>query len=165
MVFAQRKIKRFLDNFQDDSLENYFGIVNNKNNKLTFHVFQNEAATENATEKEIILTINVYAAYKCYDILELPIEISRLIASYNNYFINIKIKILFAKDYPFTQPTWILLDVQTNVISPLNLKEYFTYIVYNHNNQYKRYWSPAIDIEKDVLEFIQKINHFNYIFE
>lgn len=160
MTITQRRITRFLDKLQDSSIENYFGIINNKNNTLHF-TFQNEL--ENELENEIILTIHFKADYKCYDILELPIEISRLIASYNDYFINIKIKILFINNYPFIRPIWVLLDVQDNVCSSLNLMEYFTYIVNNHNSQYKRCWTPAIDVEKDVLEFIHKINHFDYI--
>ena len=32
------------------------------------------------------------------------------------------------------------------------------------NNEHISDWSPSIQIEKDILEFIQKINHFEYIF-
>jgi hypothetical protein len=160
MSIVQRRIARFQNTFRDISLENYFGIINDKN-KLVFNILHNEI------EEEIIFTIKFRADYKCYDIVELPIDISRLIASYNEYFINIQIKISFPQDYPFTEPTWILLEVEDNIVSRLNLFEYFTYMVDNHNNQYKRdfNWRPIIEIEKDVLEFIQKINHFDYILE
>ena len=157
MSITKRRIARFLNTFQNISLEKYFGIVNK--NKLVFNIFHHE--------NEILLFIKFRAPYKCYDIVELPIDISRLIASYNEHFINIQIKISFPHDYPFTEPTWILLDVEDNIVSTINLFEYFTYMVDNHNNQYKRdfNWSPIIEVEKDVLEFIQKINHFDYILE
>ena len=99
---------------------------------------------------------------KCYDILELPIEINRLIASYNINYITITIKIILGGNYPFTKPTWVLDNVEQSMMTTINCMEYFTYMVEKHNI-YNENWSPIIEIDKDILEFIQKINHFDYL--
>ena len=74
------------------------------------------------------------------------------------------------------------------------IRDYYQELVNNHNNQYKRspdldtegsepfpfsvndphtksryaeyyYWTPAYTIEKDILNFIMRINHFEYILQ
>jgi hypothetical protein len=46
----------------------------------------------------------------------------------------------------------------------INLYEYYKYIVDSHNEIMKHSWSPAIKIDVDILYFILKINHFEYLF-
>jgi hypothetical protein len=156
-AIIERRILRFITLFQNYSFEEYFGIVNTNETYLKMNLF--------IQENEFIFTINFQKYYKCYDILELPIEISRLIASYNRDIITIKIKILLTDDYPFTRPVWVLDSVEGNINTQLNLTEYYEYIVENHNNMYELDWSPAISIDKDILEFVQKINHFDYVLD
>jgi hypothetical protein len=96
----------------------------------------------------------------------IPNEINEIIASYYNIdIIYLQIKIVLTPMYPFHPPEWLLLAVKNNFHHSMNLHEYYQYIVDNHNQQYTHYWSPASDIEKDVVDFIRKINHFDLLFD
>jgi ubiquitin-protein ligase len=96
----------------------------------------------------------------------LPIEMVQLITAYSNHFIDISLDIVFPRDYPFRPPVWRLKEVKHNIkIGSLDVDEYYENIVKNHNRQHKRSWSPATCIEKDILYFIQRVNHFEYLLE
>jgi len=83
-------------------------------------------------------------------------------------------------------------NVSFSALNNVTIRDYFQELATIHNEQYKRdaecneydkekislmndlhrkrmvdyyYWSPAITIEKDVLSFIKRINHFNYILQ
>jgi hypothetical protein len=47
----------------------------------------------------------------------------------------------------------------------MDLTEYYKEIIQKHNEQYQHYWSPATDIEQDILDFLRKINHFDVLLE
>jgi hypothetical protein len=47
----------------------------------------------------------------------------------------------------------------------LDLFDYYQNIIYNHNLQYFNYWTPVTDIEKDIIDFIRKINHFEILID
>ena len=95
----------------------------------------------------------------------MPINIISIIASYSYSFISIETRIYFPNNYPFDPPIWRLVNVKTNINTSIDLRSYYKYIVNNHNKQYKKYYSPAISIDIDLLDFIQKINHFEYLIE
>jgi len=152
-VFTERRVTEFMNKFQDVSLEKYLGIANN-NYKFNILVSR--------TEEEIELKMIVKKKCKFYNILELPTDVCRLIASYNEGIIKIHIKIIFGYEYPFMKPVWVLDKVEDNINSIINLNEYYAYIVNNHNTHNEK-WSPVISIDKDILEFIQKIYHFEYL--
>ena len=74
--------------------------------------------------------------------------------------------ITYQETYPFSPPVWTLVNIVIKEdIQSIDLKEYYENIVSNHNLQYTVNWTPSIRLEKDVLDFIQKINHFEYIFD
>ena len=151
-----RRINDFQQLCQNHLLEDYYGIKND-NGKLTINpVIVKET-------KKIELNIS-FDKFHYYDIIDLPEEISRVISEYLRRNINIRLEILFPNDYPFKKPIYSFINVEHNIPNPpINLEEYYKYIINNHNEQYSREWSPAINITKDILEFIQKINHFEYI--
>jgi hypothetical protein len=150
--FAQHRYDTFVNNLNNSSIESYFGIINEPNTILNF--------TTKREENEVYFTVSFVKSYNI-DIQNLPKEINDIISSYASEFINIKFKILHYDDYPFHPPEWSLSSVFYNTKLLLNLNDYYNYIVKNHNDKYKNDWSPAINIEKDILEFIQKINHFD----
>jgi hypothetical protein len=96
----------------------------------------------------------------------LPIEIIRQIQEYGNHFIDMEIDIYFPNQYPFIQPLWCLKNIKHNVkVQQLvDINEYYSNIINNHNKQNAASWSPATKIETDIVEFIRKINHFEYLF-
>ena len=155
-ISTQTRYNTFLSHLNNSSIENYFGIINQPNKTLNF--------TIKREENEVYFTIS-FVKYYNIDIKRLPKEINDIISTYASDSINIKLKILHYDDYPFKHPVWSLLDVFYNINLPINLIEYYNYIVKNHNDRYNMDWSPAICIEKDILEFIQKINHFDALIE
>ena len=152
--YFQRKYNDFKEKFNTLTLEDYFGIPKNPNCSLRF-TFSNK-------EDELVFTITCIQQNPCPP-FDLPLDICNVIDSYNKNYLQITISILYTEPYPFHAPKWLLRDVKHNLIIPLNLTNYYTYIVQNHNEQYSYDWSPAISIEKDILNFIQKVMHFEYI--
>ena len=115
---------------------------------------------------KITLHIQFSKNENIYNFNNLPIEIIRQIQEYGNHFIDMKIDIYFSNQYPFVQPLWCLKKIKHNIKleQPLSIKEYYSNIINNHNNQNKKCWSAATKIETDIVEFIRKINHFEYLF-
>jgi hypothetical protein len=135
-------------------LDKYFGLQHNYDK---FDILPTR------TNDKIELLIRVEKKYY-YDFGSLPTDMSRVISEYLSKFIYICVEITFPYDYPFKPPKYALLYTKHNLNVPINLENYYKGIVINHNLQYKRDWSPAIEIVKDILDFIRKINHFEYLF-
>ena len=149
MNYADRRLNKFEQNYHD--LEDYYGISNFK-------------LTHNRTGNKIKLNIYYFKKSRHYEFIELPSEINNIISEYTPVFISINLEIIFPNDYPMRNPIFSFINIENNVSnSPINLEEYYKYIINNHNEQYKKYWSPAISIPVNILDFIQKINHFEYI--
>lgn len=143
------------------SLEKYFGITNE--NGTEFKTKINIQTLDGFNQFELNLDIIIINNYKIYNLNNLPLDINSLIASYYtpNY-IHLKIQITSPEDYPFNPPIWKIMGVKHSL--KMNLYEYYKYIVDSHHKIMKRNWSPAIKIEADILYFITKINHFEYLF-
>ena len=154
--FAQHRYNTFINCLNNSTIEKYFGIINQPNKSLNF--------TLKREENELYFTVSFLKSCNI-DIKEFPKEINDIISSYSSEFIKINLKILHYADYPFHPPEWSLLNILCNIKIPFNLNDYYNYIINNHNEMYKTDWSPAINIEKDILEFIQKINHFDMLIE
>ena len=152
-----KRVKRFEEICHTKLLEDYYGIKNTDTRKLKIKHLRTRP-------NKIYLDI-CFENARYYDFINLPQELSRIISEYVPTVINIRIEIAFPNDYPFRRPIYSLMNVEHNVSnSPVILEEYYKYIVDNHNAQYKHYWSPVIEIQKDILDFIRKINHFEYLF-
>jgi hypothetical protein len=137
-------------------MREYFGISN-----LNIKFELNKKSDEN------ILYFNIFYLNprKNIHFKILPDEINNIINLYLDEFIDIQTQILFTSDYPFYQPIWSLSKLSFNFKTNLLLNDIYKYIIDCHNSQYNHDWSPATDIEKDILDFIRKINIFEYIFD
>ena len=153
-LYFQRKYKTFKENVKTSTLEEYFGIPKNPKCSLQFG-FSN-------IDDEMIFTIACIQQNPCPP-LDLPLDICNVIDTYNKNYLYITISILYHDSYPFRAPKWSLQDVRHNLTIPLDLTNYYTYVIENHNEQYCYEWSAATGIEADILNFIQKISHFEYI--
>jgi len=154
-----KRYSKFIRNLNGDTIENYFGIINKPETNVRISIIRDG--------NDVLLDILFEKTYS-FDIVKLPVVINEIIATYATDIINIKIKINHYDDYPFRTPVWFLTTLFYNINSPLNLPDYYKYIIDNHNNRFNKCnkdWSPAIDVEKDILEFISKINHFDYLLE
>ena len=100
------------------------------------------------------------------NIRELPPEINRMISEYLPSYITLQIRLDYTDNYPFDAPKWSLISCDDRLASSLkNAEEYYRYIIENHNSFYtEERWSPAIDIDRDILMFIVRINHFAHLF-
>jgi hypothetical protein len=103
----------------------------------------------------------------------LPPEIVSHILKYLIHRIEIKTKIVYSLGYPFVPPIWFIQKVRHTF--HIDLLDYYLEKVHQHNTAYLTYlmdgtilsehgdWSPAISVEKDILYFLQKINHFDEV--
>lgn len=149
------RLKRFEHDFKDIELGQYFQLKNIHIDK----VIQNN---------NILLTVHFNKKYKGPFLNILP-ELNNIIFEYLNESIEIKIKIQYSNNYPFTPPIWYIKGVKHNNISTMELLDYYIYKIKNHNELYNAVldgmtqWNPAIGIEKDILLFLERINHFEEI--
>ena len=81
--------------------------------------------------------------------LDLPIELSMKIAGYLYEYTTIDYQIRIPNDYPFKPPEWIMLTIT----APQLYKDALSVL----NYRYYQDWSPAITMEKDVLNMIDCI--------
>ena len=149
MNYADKRLNIFEQKYHN--LEEYYGISNKI--KLKHNRIGNK------------IKLNIYfKKSNRYEFIELPREINNIISEYTPVFISINLEITFPIDYPMNNPIFSFVNIQNNLSNPpINLEEYYKYIITNHNEQYKKYWSPAISIPVHILDFIQKINHFEYL--
>jgi hypothetical protein len=100
------------------------------------------------------------------NIRELPPEINRAIAEYLPSYITLSLRIDYTNTYPFDIPRWSMISADDRLASSLkNAEEYYNYIITTHNTTYHHHnWSPATDIDKDILQFMIRINHFDSLF-
>jgi len=155
-AILEKRHNRFMSALVNSSIEKYFGIISKPNTSLRFTI-------EQINEEYILKTI--FKKKYVFEFEQLPKEINDIIRSYTIESIIIDTKIFYGNNYPFSPPVWSLINVLENINISIDVKKYYNYIVEIHNNHYQHYWSPAIDIEMDILEFIQKINHFDYLLD
>jgi len=101
-----------------------------------------------------------------HNIIELPPEINGLISEYLPSYITLELRMDYTPTYPFDNPRWSLVSCDDRLASSLkNAKEYYRYIIHTHNTTYHQdNWSPATNIDKDILQFMVRINHFDSLF-
>jgi hypothetical protein len=135
----ERRITRLFDEFthnlKDKSIAEYFQITHSKYNlkKIDNQTF------------EFKISYEVFP--RCA--LELPIELSMKIIGYLYEHTVIYYHIQIPSDYPFKAPEWVMQS-----ITPPQIYDDAVHIL---NYRYKNSWSPAITVEKDVLNMIECI--------
>jgi hypothetical protein len=155
----ETRFNRFASKFEYINIKDYFNIKDNINEKIIL--------STNIKDNNLIFEIN-YLKFnnQLYNFEHLPIEICNEIRKFYKFdYIKICIKINYNEDYPFKHPNWNLIHVKHNLDLSINLENYYKEIVQYHNSLNKKNWSPAIDIHIDILDFIQKINHFDYMMD
>lgn len=104
-----------------------------------------------------ILDISInYSKTHFIEFKNLPIEISRIISDFLTDKIDIRTRIIYPPSYPFRNPEWTLISVIHNSPKQL-LDEYYREKIANHNCENRSSWSPAIKIDKDILNFFVTI--------
>lgn len=135
----ERRISRLFDEFtrnlQGKSIAEYFQINHSKYD-LT-----------KVDDQTFAFKISYEIIPQCA--LDLPIDLSIKIASYLYEHTTIDYQIQIPSDYPFKPPVWIM-----QTITPPQL---YTDALCVLNYRYYQDWSPAITIEKDILNMIDCI--------
>jgi hypothetical protein len=135
----ERRITRlfteFKENLHGQSIADYFQINHSK--------YDLKQVDPNTFEFKI--SYEVFPRYA----LELPIELSMKIIGYLYEHTEIYYQIRIPNDYPFKPPLWVM---QT-ITPPQVYKDALCVL----NHRYDKDWSPAITIEKDVLNMIECI--------
>jgi hypothetical protein len=152
-----RRFKKLEKYTTNTNLKDFYGIVDTPERSVNVDAVQKNSET--------LFTICFKENIPMVNINQLPMDIICKISSYLNCSLTIKTKIVYPQDYPFEPPQWYLVCVKHNMVSRLNLKEYYEYLVETHNNQYRLDWCPSIHIDKDILDFICKVNHFDYLID
>ena len=155
----EKRYARYLERIGSANLKEYFQIDTKPNQ--TLHM---DCRKRQESNNELRFTVRFQKQNFC-PTLDLPDDLQRIIQDYNHNYVGITVHIEFPVTYPFKPPTWYLIDVEHNLPISLHLRDYYDTIVQNHNTQYWNDWSPAIDIEQDILYFVQRINHFDYILD
>jgi len=138
----ERRITRLFDEFKQNlksqSIADYFQIDHSKYDlkRLDEHTF------EFRIRHEVIP--------RCYA-LELPIELSMKITGYLYERTQIHYQIRIPNDYPFKPPKWVM-----QTITPPQLYKDALCVL---NYRYEKDWSPAITMEKDILNMIECIEY------
>ena len=157
----QSRLAKFEREFKQVDLARYYQLK-----KTPYETIE---VDKEVVDGKILVKI-VYRKKSHCPVLQIPPEMMAKIRSYLTYKIELKVKIQYSENYPFAPPIWSLNGVTHTIPNQVNLTDYYSYKVSCHNSQYVQYlldgryhteWSPAIAIEKDLLTFIQKINHFD----
>jgi len=155
------RIQKFDREFKHVDLARYY--------QLKKGLYESIEIDKQVIDSAIYLTIQYIKRKPCPQ-LDLPNELMAKIRSYLKCKIELKVKIIYSIDYPFSPPIWVMNSVKHTIPNQVDLTDYYCYKVSAHNNQYVQgfldgishsSWTPAIAIEKDILTFIQKINHFD----
>jgi ubiquitin-protein ligase len=136
----ERRITNLFEEFkthlQGKSIAEYFQITHTK--------YDLKRLEENLFEFK--LSYEILPRYA----LDLPIELSMKIAGYLYEHTTIYYHIKIPQDYPFKPPQWIMAT-----IAPPQLYKDALCVL---NYRYDKDWSPAITIEKDILNMIECID-------
>lgn len=161
MTKPNSRLAKFDREFKDVDLARYY--------QLKKGTYESIYIDKEVIETCIHLTILYVKRSPCPS-FDLPNEMIEKIRSYLTCKIEIKTKIHYSINYPFSPPIWFIKEVRHTIPNQVNLMDYYCYKVSLHNQQYVQYlidgiystsWTPAISIEKDILGFIEKINHFD----
>ena len=150
---------RFIDELQNKTIADYFGISAG-NRKLSINV------SRNANDKnKYMVEINCINPQQMFDFTSLPYEMNDEIYKFIEEYVKLTFCIEYPNEYPFVPPKWTLDKISYRVNTHVKLDEYYHTIADNHTKCYDFDWSPAIHLETDLVYFIQKINHFDMIFD
>ena len=159
-----KRINDFTSNLKEKTIDEYFNINNDYLNEDKF--LHKYIKVKNITENSIIISIDLSMKGDYFHFPKLPPEINYMIQSFNYININFELNISFHNKYPFRRPNWSLVkeSLNTDTLYGINMSDYIEHIIKTHNDMYKLDWSPAISVEHDILNFIERLNIFEYIF-
>jgi len=159
-IFRSRAVTNrrniFLKNLINTTISDFFDIGQTNTLNFTYETSSNDFID--------IFTVKYINEHTKIFFQSLPDDINYVINSYLCFHIDLKFNIAYPLNYPMRLPIWNLTHIDHNIhfTIDLNLQKYYRKIVDNHNNSYNNS-SQTQTIDADILNFIVKINHFDYI--
>lgn len=146
--------KRFLGNIVDYDISNYFGLGESLRCKYEMNIFNHN-----------VINLTFLYTHKTDNLFLLPEEISKHIYSFlEPDFITFTLEIYVPENFPLMHPIWSLKDLNTEAKNKKFIYNYIKHRLNLHNHQYRLYGFPSVTLEKNILDFITKINHLEYLF-
>jgi len=134
---CDRRIHRLYDEF----LQNVKGTIQSH-----FQISHSTYKLYRASTREFLFTI--YQETCPFVHVQLPSELNIYINTFLYEYAIVTYLLVFPSDYPFHPPVWSVSKSSTNI------SKQFERIVHYQNHRYSISWSPAITIEKDILNMI-----------
>ena len=152
MKGSKRQFIHFINKHGNPSnLTKYFGITNPYTIKTYIPTL--ESGIINVT---VLYRIN----QPIYYFPNIPFEINEYIHSFVvNPMIQVQVQIKFDEQYPFTPTVFKIVGMKNTIKYGIN-KEIYTYLKYKtklYNEKINKYWTPAILIEKNILDLKIKL--------
>lgn len=170
----------------DNNIADYFEL-NSKTDKIKSITVEKHPEQVNCIYVHI--KCSSPSPIKAQNLSALPFELVKKIYDFvPNEYIHLTYMVTFCKHYPIVPPIWSFVKEEHDIMYPAmdntKMAEYYKNMAKLHNSQYKLYtelhnlsplitmtselnqygnWIPAITIEKDILNFILRINHFEHI--
>ena len=162
-VIFQNRYNRLIKFSNNQDLTNYMGIVNNTNNKTTIKfdrlhdgpiIYELDFYRKKGFEKAYLIRNNY---------IGLPMELNEIIADFIIY--EYKLTLFLSQEinegYPYTRSTFYYVSHITNIITDLDLSEYYKYLC-ELNNEME--WIPSIEISREIfMFFFTHLNTIEYI--
>lgn len=147
-------MERFVDEFKNVNLEEFYQLPNKKSEilRINFRV---------VSEKVIKIFIYYEKAYACPS-FDLPTELMDHIMGYVPDIVQIELTLTLPESqYPFKPHMWEVIRAKSNKFES---SKYFE-IINRHNLYNIADWSPAITIQSDILCVIEKLYDYLYVAE
>ena len=151
MSIFNRRVAKFTSKLEDKSILEYFDIPNN-----------NLDITLNRISNYYILYFKYQTKNKFFSFPQLPYEINKIIHNFTQSLIQLEIKVNPSINYPFTYPIYTLYNLKYNLITYIEIPDYYNYLIKTFNEKMINSWTCNIWTEKEVLLLILHFNNFRY---
>ena len=152
------RVKRFIKDFTDVKIEDFYQLPNTENEKVAITFKIENLRLVNVSIK-YIKTTKCRSFKTLFPTIDLPLELVNHITGYLPDIININLNVIIPEHYPFNPHVW-------EIVSAKNSKKSGEMIFYDIINKHNCYntgdWSPAMSLEKDILCLIEKLYDYLY---
>ena len=152
-----RRLDYYISKFGNPcNLEKYFNIENSKYENLSINTF-----VPNNIGDIINLTIKFEKTQPIYYFPNLPNELSIIIHNFVKQTIHMEIQFVLKDDHPFSPPIIKIVNIENSSTIPVHqLYNYFNFKTSCFNERYKKYWNPALTLDKVFIDYFSTINSF-----
>jgi len=162
-VAFRKRYNRLLKFSNNKDLTEYIDIINDDNNKTTIKF-------DRLPDGPILYEIDFYRKVGIENsnivrnnYIGLPMELNEIIADFmiQEYKLTLFLKQEINDHYPYVRSSFSYISHNTNIITDLDLPEYYKYLCVINN---ELEWLPSIELTKEILMFFfTQLNTIDYI--